>query len=587
MSEFKYAHANAARRKAAEARREAFLEQIKIDPAIDVACAALGVGRTTYQKWRQDWPEWAARIDVAKGTHPSKTARKWTGGFAEFRLRFFGMRTTWFQQLAVRAYEETPLGNITLILWPPEHGKTTLFEDFASYKLAVDPTFRFCVGSEKLGMSRKVLGRVKKRMEPDSPFKEYLKKWGPFFPQSGEPGATRQPWGADYFNVWKKGSHDERDYNMVALGMTSAIAGTRTDHLHVDDPQSLKSYQANPIDSSTKLLEIFRQDWLTRPGEHGRTTINGTRVGGSDFYEMVMEVFPPEILRVIKFPAITYYEERDAYAPLWEYDETDRSGYTPEMLDRLKIKVGADAWARNYMQNPLDAGDATFSDDVIAQAMNPLRSIKDGPDAHAPVIIMVDPGFGTNVVTAAQIGMKMRLLKIQEDLRFTRTEQIIGRIEDQILWIEGFRNGAHVTDVVIEEMAFQKGMLTDRQLLSLQQRWGFAIRGHLTNANKYDENIGVASMARDMRMGNIEIPYADDEITQPMMDQIVRQLKAWRPRKRGTELRQDQVMALWFGWILWRERRGTEETTDSSFSFKGMPWSPTRSGLLTPMGARR
>ena len=106
----------------------------------------------------------------------------------------------------------------------------------------------------------------------------------------------------------------------------------------------------------------------------------------------------------------------------------------------------------------------------------------------------------------------------------------------------------------------------------MTERYGFRVREHLTGVNKYDETIGVPSMALSFMRGEIDIPYADDPSTRHQADELIRQLKAWRPLKRGTKLRQDQVMALWFIWILWRQRKQSYSVDSSQFSFKGLPW---------------
>lgn len=571
-------------------RRRLFLEAMEEEHSLKIAYARAGITDTTYRRWRSVYPDFAKKVDALKafGVRDDGTIDP---GFAAFRLRYFRMKSYWFHLMAIDAYEKTRPGNITLILWPPEHGKTSLFEDYASYKLAVDPNYRFTIGSEKQDMSRKVLRRVKNRMSEGGPYREYVAKWGPFAPQVGE-GSRTQPWGADYFDVFKKQGHDERDYSMVALGMTSAIAGTRTDHLHVDDPQSLKSFQKNPEKHSEEMLEVFRQDWLTRPGENGRTTINGTRVGEGDFYELLMEEFDEDILKVIKFPAIRYDELAGENRPLWEYDaeESERQGrhvgWTMEMLERQRKKVGEEAWARNYMQQPRAGTDRTFGDDVINKALNPLRSVDHGAPDGGSCIITIDPGFGHNATSLLHISPDtLSVVDMVDDIKFTSNEQIFGRLEDFLH--RSLAMGSHVTDVVIETMAFQKGLATDRQLRELQDRFGFAIREHLTGVNKYDENIGIPSMARDFRLGRIDIPYAEDDYTRQMADALIGQLKAWKPKKRGTELRQDLVMALWFGWIVWRDRKSWVEQTATSFSFSGMPYKPTGSGsgLLIPRSA--
>jgi hypothetical protein len=69
-------------------------------------------------------------------------------------------------------------------------------------------------------------------------------------------------------------------------------------------------------------------------------------------------------------------------------------------------------------------------------------------------------------------------------------------------------HGARVTDVVIEAMNFQKGLSRDERLIEMQKHYGFATREHLTGWNKYDENIGVASMVTSFVKQEIELPWA-------------------------------------------------------------------------------
>lgn len=559
---------------AARKRRNEFIAALDELKDIDAACEATGVPRTTYKDWRKRIPEFASRCDAARLGDASKWDKEWEKGFAAFRSQFLGMDSPWFHLEAIDAYENTPPGNITLILWPPEHGKTTLFEDYATYKLATDPTYRFCVASEKQGMSQKVLARVKARLDPMGAYPKLVTRFGPFVPQNGVDGPA-QPWGANFFNVFKKGSHDERDYSMVALGITSAVAGTRTDHLHADDVQSLKS-----LNLTETLVNVFRQDWLSRPGEHGRTSINGTRVGEDDFYERIELEFPPEILRIIRFPAIIRDEITGEDKPLWP------ERYTMEMLERIKIKAGPDAWARNYMQNPLASGNRTFDDDALVAATNPLRRIGQTLDSTPGTgIITLDPALGgKNCVTGLEMTTtKLALFDTIEQSGLTATKQIWADVEAMLWRMKSA--GLRVSDVVIETMAFQKGLATDDGLRELRSTWGFAVREHLTGVNKYDENIGIPTMVNDYRTGKLDLPGADDPNTRSIMDETLRQHKAWRPLARGNRLRQDRVMGIWFGWILWRERAQTLNTSSSQFNFKAMPFQPTSGGLFIPRRA--
>jgi hypothetical protein len=544
--------------------RTLFLEALHEHGKIEVACRIAGVTRSAYDKWRQRIPDFAERADSIRQDALTRGEQPWDGTFASFRGNYFDHMSPWFHIQAIDAYENTQPGNLTLILWPPEHGKTTLAEDYFCYKLATNPEFRITVGSEGQDMSRKVLGRIRTRMEPQGPFPRYVAKFGPFVPQNQSGRKTAQTWGADYFDVYKKQRHDERDYSMVALGWRSKIAGTRTDHLHVDDIQSRVS-----LNLTDQMFEVFRQDWLTRPGENGRTTINGTRVGEDDFYERVMTEIDSDILKVIKFPAIIINQDTKEPEPLWP------EMFTMEKLDRIRRKVGEDAWSRNYMQEPSSSLSATFTEEAIQKCLNPLRSVNHEPPENCSIYIGLDPALGSNncVVAATPHEGKLKILFIREDTGLTRNEQILGVVEDAVL--QCMRNGASVSDVVIEAMVFQKGLSRDERLIEMTKRYGFRVREHLTGVNKYDETIGVPSMALSFMRGEIDIPYADDKSTQHMVDQFIRQLKAWRPLKRGTRLRQDQVMAFWFIWILWRQRKQSFDLDASQFQFKGLPWGST------------
>jgi hypothetical protein len=114
------------------------------------------------------------------------------------------------------------------------------------------------------------------------------------------------------------------------------------------------------------------------------------------------------------------------------------------------------------------------------------------------------------------------------------------------------------------------------------------MREHLTGWNKYDEDIGVPSMVGSFERGDIILPWADDDLTRAEIGELCRQLRAWKPKARGSKLRQDRVMALWFAWILWQSRRRERPNADKESTFKreGLPYGRTASGLIVPVGAR-
>ncbi|MCP3881222.1 MAG: hypothetical protein GY701_22940 [Sulfitobacter sp.] len=582
--ELKYQKVNKERTGERAQRQKDFLHHFAESGDLRTAQELTGITKNTYENWRQRFSKFATQVDRLRGDFYQRDDDTDNPNFVIFRKHYIGHDTPDHQARAVELYEGAEGGTITLLLWPPEHGKTTLTEDYFTMKLAYDPSYMITAVSESDKLTRKMLRRVKNRLDNDSPFPELIEDYGPFAPQGRTEGANRakhaQPWGADFFDVFRKRDFDDRDYNMTAGGITSQVAGTRTNHLHLDDVQSLKS-----LGLTDKFVELFRQDFLSRPGNKGKTTINGTRVGDHDFYEVIEDEFGPyPWFRVVKLPAIITNPETMEPCPLWPYDEETDTGYTMENLEQRRIMVGEDAWARNYMQQPRVAGTNTFEVDAIDACRNPLLSVKHIPDAAEQICVTLDPAIGSKNcnMSLSFFPDRLKVNWIEEDTGLMRNEQIFQKLEHTIQLSQ--RGGARVTDVVIEAKNFQAGLARDERLLDLKRKYGFRLSEHLTGINKYDENIGVPSMASSFSLGEIELPGAADDTTRHMIDQLKAQLLAWKPLKRGNQLRQDQVMALWFGWILWMERRRSMKDRVPEFNIGGLPYDMTRVGLIVPQG---
>lgn len=548
------------------------------------------VSYETFKKWRRAYPEFKYDVDSARIT-PDKeplTAPVWNGGgFGPFRKHFFGMDSPSFHMEMVEALEQGPQGSITLILLPPEHGKTTMLEDFCNYKLAVDPTYRIVYGSEGKDHAEKALGRIRNRMEYDGGAREYVRRFGPFAPdkEKGRNG-VRQKWTDTKFNVRKKGSHDERDFNMVGLGVTSRIAGTRCDLLIIDDVCSLEN-----VGQSDKVFEKIRQDWISRPGVFGRTVIVGTRVAEGDVYELMMDAVRPDgqpwLTRVILYPAVkTLADGNIRY--LWP------ERYSPNDYAKMEGNVGEEAWLRNYQQQPRGKQQVTFSVAIIGRAQNealswfdepPQRDKEDTPPERCQgwteIWAGIDPALGGVHATsvAAISATKFRLLDLHGESGLAKTSDMTAILDSMLGNWDG--RGLPITKVIIEDK-HQRNLMNDEQMIELAAKYGFDILPHQTGNEKNDEAIGVSGMAKSMMAGEFEIPWADNPETRGKFQPFVNELLKWRPRVRGNRLKQDRIMAVWFPWLWWRRlRRSTLVTKDHVIQMPALPFTPTS----VPMGS--
>jgi hypothetical protein len=544
----------------------------------------VGVTDSAYRRWRSDDHRFAINMDSARNlaTRNEESDSPWEHDHQLFAKRYFGMEYAEFQLEYLHAIQQMEGGDMLLVLWPPDHGKTTCFENYASEKLALDPTFRFCIASEGFPISKKILKRIRDRMDLDSSLAQYVADYGPFRMPSAA-GGIRQTWSAGAFDVWKKRQTDERDYSVMAIGRGASIVSTRTDHLHIDDIQSTKT-----IDQTNDIETWLRQDALSRPGENGITTIVGTRVGPHDIYRQILndtELLDSGILKVLKFPAIRKDEMTGKESFLWPERYSERS------YGRMKIKAGADAWARNYMQEDGDERtERNFTTKRLDEAKAPLISMQHDVPKGSSILMSLDPALGGwNSVMACEATATGKLVvrRIREITGLVANEQIMDEVLSVIksLLPGGDRNHCDIVDLIIEAMNFQKGLANDERLLELCDTYGIEASSHLTGNNKYDPDIGISSMAYSFKRGEIILPWADDEETRREIAELIKQLKEWKPGIRGKDQRMDRLMTLWFIWIKWQARRKrptAKKDNANKIQRSGASWSPNRSGLLLP-----
>jgi hypothetical protein len=558
-------------------KREEILELRRTGMMVKECLAQTGVSTKAYERYRRTNMAFAQQMDaLRRGDDPTPNGSRFD--FEYERRVYFDHESPTFQLEVVRALERLRPGNILMVIFPPEHGKTTLFEDWACLRIAHDPSYMIHVGSESQSLSKKILAKVRQRMNPPagSRLNLFVNDFGPFAPQPNDQRGLSQPWSQTYFDVYRKREFDDRDYSMAAIGFGSQIIGSRSNHLHADDIQSLKT-----LGQTESMVDTFRQDWLSRPGETGITTVFGNRVDTGDFYESLEDAIDDDILQIIRMPALIVDPDTQTEFPLWP------ERWDLEKLDRMRRKVGEERWQRNWMQRPLAAGATSFSEEDMRACLDTNYSLERPPERDELVYIGLDPAMkpGRNCVVGVAVGnQSLRLAYLREDVELNNNEQIMSVLNDAIMWLQS--GGASVSDVVIESMNFQRGLARDERLQAMRHHWGFTLSEHLTGINKYDPDIGVPSMAASYTQRKVVLPWAEDTKTRTVVEDFIRQHLNWRPMKSGKKLRQDQVMAFWFAWIRWRGRR--EELPlhpferRSTINIGGLPYAPTRTGLVVP-----
>lgn len=544
-------------------KQEILLELVRNGRSVSQACREMEMSRSNYERWRERYPGFRARVDAIRVTSMAELGTEFQGDFISFRQRYFGMQTYWHQREIVRAIEGAKPGEIVLVNVPPEHGKTTLLEDWCNYKLALDPNARITYVTEGLGHARKILGRVAARMTDTRIGGDYIARFGPFkIPQD------HKPWSADYFRVWKA-DHDERDYSMEARGWKSRISGTRTDYLFIDDMQSVLS-----LNQTERMMETFRQDMLTRPGRNGRIVIVGTRVGVGDFSERLVE---DEMVLPKNHICLPAMRDGESLCPeMWPTD----------VLTERRRLVKEDVWWRTYMQAPKASMDATFTDQMIEEAWSLSRHVGEASEGMVGRVAGLDPALagGNAIHVAAYNADKYEILDIDGARGLARVEAIIERVEKMAVRYR-------FEDLIVETNAYQKGLSEDVRLKELARTYGFRVHVHQTGTNKMDEAIGVARMPISFIEGRITLPGAD-AAARAAVEPLINQLRTWRADVATRRLVQDHVMAMWFCWLFWQKKR-KQLGASTEWKTRGAPWSTmspsqwsTNRGAMLNVGRR-
>jgi hypothetical protein len=536
-----------------EQRRATFVRYLEDHPATSIADAMKrfdekGISNTTYQKWRKSYPRFKRIVDnwVADRKPALPRFDPFNQGFAEFRWTYFGMKTFHHQREWIERIENNKPLHTGLILAPPDHGKTSILEDFICYKLALDPNLRFIIMSQSAKHAQEMIGRIKERMtDPDSCYggdgrpSRYISDWGPFKvygkeakgPEDADDAAPKlRSWTQNEITVHRKTSN-ERSPSVLARGWTSRIQGKRCDYLIIDDVQDLDN-----VPKSKAIIQKIRQEGLTRLDPvQGRAVIIATRVDNDDIYDLLLGDDPEYngILDwVVEMTALNAEGEA-----LW-----------PERwpADKLAIKrrsVGEATWWRCYMQNPQAATTATFSPDVLE------RGKRD--DLHVGVkvpggltVLGYDPalvGGACGVVMSAESFEELRFVDARLSLDLASFDNVVADLAELIDWYD--------PDIVAFEVnADNAGYLEQPTFKDLKRRKGFRLVRHITTgAKKVDRTLGISAMPRSWWKGQMAVPWGDETdraVFMPLLDQHTK----WRPGVPDKLIKQDYVIATWLAW---------------------------------------
>ena len=314
---------------------------------------------------------------MARAGHTGKDL-DYRGGFAKFRQTHLGNPSTWFQQQFVSDLEACAEGRSS-VLWPPEHGKTTTIEDFLNYRLAMDPNSRITVVSERQDHAKRIVRRVRERMEHDGPTREMVLRFAPSSP-AGE-RAHRQKWTTPPSTCGSGGRSTST--NGTSTFRPSASGPPSRGAVRLDDPRRHPGHQVHQPDP--QYVEVIRQDFCPAPA---------CSAGWCSWARGC---------RLRRLPEADGRGPGRLPHPVPGGEQHDRGGCGPSAYSeaqylKAKKRWGASAWARNWLQRPTAAVDQAYNNDVMVTCADRTRSLAADPPRDpdrdglvVPVVLSVDP----------------------------------------------------------------------------------------------------------------------------------------------------------------------------------------------------
>jgi hypothetical protein len=234
----------------------------------------------------------------------SKEALKALDDFAYFRMRYFGRKSTPWQERA--AYEllrlhETPDREYVVMNEPPGSGKSTLFtHDIPCWLIARDRSIRIQIGSRTERQARMYVGRIKRSLERDVALRadsESLERGIAFDAEAClqddygafKPEGRGDLWRAEGLVVRQLDGVglDDKEPTVSAWGMDSGFLGGRFDFVVWDDLVDRKN--TGTVESRQALADWWDMEAESRLEPRGLLLLQGQRINASDLYRYCLD----------------------------------------------------------------------------------------------------------------------------------------------------------------------------------------------------------------------------------------------------------------------------------------------------------
>lgn len=457
---------------------------------------------------------------------------------------------------------------------PRNHSKTTVFSvKFPLWKIKKNPNVRIVLVSNAQSQAVSFLREITNNIERNQKYIDWAGKLKPDQPEK---------W-TDAEIIVNRDNLRLKDPTISAVGIGGAILSKRADIIICDD--ILNKENTRTPEQRRKVKEWFDEVLLPILEPGGRVIVAGTLWDPEDLLTAILE--DPEWDYKRKYKAIIEDAIRqdlwDQYYEIWKNDRKAGMEFyrenEEEMLRGSKVlwanrfpyrvlwhlrKKNSFAFSRMYQSEHISRTDQPFKEPWIERAKSMGRSLRLVNSMQEWI-----DNYNALVIRVVMQGMDLQGSDSEEaddSVLLTLAKTAIGKYV--IMNIERGKYSPNDTrqtvrqqyarflplKVKVESVGIQEWIKRD---LAEDGVMDMPIEGYKTGSEKWDDQIGLLSIAVLMENDRLILPYdKTDARTVRLIDLLVDEMRKFPQGHTG-----DSLMALWFALIGHRDMQITGETT--------------------------
>lgn len=411
------------------------------------------------------------------------------------------------------------------VMAPRNHAKSTCFTVvYPLWKIGNNPDVRILIVSNSSMQAQSFLREIKDKI---SKSQTYRKVFGDLFPPDMKsPG---EKWTDAEIIVRRKATH--KDPTVSAMGAGGSILSKRADIIICDDILNLDNTRT--VDQRAKIKQWYNEVLIPVLEPDGIMINVGTAWSLEDLLHDQLRNKRYDVRR--RYKALLP-DNSVLWPQRWPY---------PKLMD-LKTEVGSIAFNKSYQNEAMSAEDSVFKPQWIEAAkrygkdryMQYKLDYSNWDLGKMAIAIGVDLAISKKetsdntafaVIGQTKLGAKIPLWLEQGKFSFGETQkkiiELAGRYNPDI--------------IVVENNGYQEALRRD-----MAENTSLPIVGYSTGGEKYDENIGVQSIAVEFENEKWIFPYTDDEgaeYNREMIDRLSEGMLNF-----GSGHTADILMATWF-----------------------------------------